>query len=193
MTTDEDIIGTVLGDEVGHDPRNPTGMVDREGDHGGVTQWGITCRGYTPYLQSVTGNLKAVATPEDIRALSEANAREFYRWLLKSTRIASIPNPEVRYFVFDAAVLMGERPGIRLLQRALGIHDDGIIGGVTVAAVPFLNAEKLCRLVGIEQMLMQHKIVRGDLTDADKDGIPDQLENLEGWGERLARKMRRYA
>lgn len=183
--TDEDIIGAVLADE--------GGLVDNAADRGGITNFGITIPAYTDYLRSVTGNPAARATPEDIRALTEPNAREFYRWLLKSSGIGRIQNMDVRAFVFDAAVNLGVKQAIRLLQRALTVKDDGVLGPVTLAAVPYLDGERLARRVGIEQMEFYGRLASGNLTDADHDGIPDNLEFLNGWLARLARKLRKVA
>lgn len=183
--TDEDIIGWVIDDE--------RGLVDNNADPGGITNFGITIPAYTDYLRATTGNPAAKATPEDIRAFTEPNAREFYRWLLKSTGIGRIQNMEVRQFVFDAAVNLGARQAIKLLQRALTLPDDGVIGPVTLAAVPYLDGERLARRIGLEQMEFYGRLASGNLTDADHDGIPDNLEFLNGWLARLARKLRRVA
>jgi hypothetical protein len=47
--------------------------------------------------------------------------------------------------------------------------------------------------VGIEQMLFYGRLAAQNLTDADMDGVPDQLEFLPGYLNRLARKMRTVA
>lgn len=174
--TDLDIIERVIADEGGDK------FVWNPADPGGATKWGITASGIRDYWNHE-------ATPEQIRALTHDDAVTFYLWLLKVSRIASIQNETVRWFVFDAAVHMGVVQATKLLQRALGVKDDGIIGPATLAAVPYLDGTKLCRLFSVEQMLFYGRLAAKNLTDADRDGIPDQLEFLPGYLERLARKM----
>jgi lysozyme family protein len=182
VLTDEDIITRVIDDE-------GRALTDRADDPGGITNFGITIPAFTDYLRAATGNHGAVATPEDIRALTEANARDYYRWLLKSTGIGRIQNVDVRYFVFDAAVNLGPTQAVRLLQRALGVADDGKIGPVTLTAVPLLDARRLNLRVGIEQMQFYGRLAAKNLADRDRDGVPDNLEFLPGWLNRLGRKL----
>jgi lysozyme family protein len=183
--TDSQFIDQIIRDEGGdkftHDPADP----------GGATKFGITI----PALSDCWKACGIVGKPEssDIEKLTYDGAVSFYEWLLKSSKIGQIINEDVRYFVFDAAVHMGVKQATKLLQRALSVNDDGALGPVTLAACPYLDGNKLCRLVGIEQMLFYGRLAAQNLTDADKDGVPDQLEFLPGYLNRLARKMRTVA
>lgn len=184
MTNDE-IITQVLKDE-GWDKftQNPA-------DPGGATKWGITVPALTDcWLDRATTHSP---TPEDIKALTETDARDFYGWLMAKSNVAKIANDTLRWFVFDACVHTGQKQGVKLLQRALGVPDDGVLGPVTLAATPYLNSDKLCRLFAVEQMLFYGRLAAKNLTDADKDGVPDQLEFLPGYLNRLAEKMRATA
>jgi len=174
---DLEIIERIIADEGGEL------FVWNPADPGGATKWGITARGLKPYWNHDV-------TPEQIRTLTHGDAVGFYFWLLKSTKIGQIVNETVRWFVFDAAVHMGATQATKLLQRALHVKDDGILGPVTLAATPYLDGTKLCRLFAVEQMLFYGRLAAKNLTDADRDGIPDQLEFLPGYLNRLARKMR---
>lgn len=184
---DEDIISRVIVEEGG------SKLTDDASDSGGITRFGITVPGYTDYLRDISGNAKARAIAADIEALTEDNARSFYRWLMVHTKICRIPNEDVRQVVFDAAVNIGATQPIRWLQLALNLKADGIIGPVTLTAVPHLDGERLCRLFLVEQALFYGRLVSGNLTDADHDGIPDKLEDLNGWLNRWAANMRRVA
>jgi lysozyme family protein len=177
--TNANIIDHVIQDEGGEK------FTDNPADPGGATKFGITLRGYR--------DLKPEATRDDIANLTFEDASIFYGWLMTSTKIGQITNDMVRWFVFDAAVHMGTAQAVKLLQRALSVKDDGVLGPVTLAATPYLDGSKLCRLFGVEQMLFYGRLAAGNLTDADKDGKPDQLEFLPGYLNRLAAKLRTVA
>jgi lysozyme family protein len=155
-------------------------------DPGGATKFGITARG----LAECWGR---PVSPAEIASLTDDDAYAFYRWLAADSKIDQIPNEAVLHVVFDAAVNMGRTPAIRLLQRALGVKADGVIGPVTLAAVPHLDGLRLARIALAERMEFYGRLAAGDLTDADKDGIPDRLEFLPGWLNRVGHLMRTYA
>ena len=50
--------------------------------------------------------------------------------MLKMNRFRSA----MQYQLFDAAINHGSNNAIKMLQRAIGVKDDGIIGGQTIAA-----------------------------------------------------------
>jgi lysozyme family protein len=183
--TDSQIIDQIIRDEGG-------GIYTyRPDDPGGATKYGITIPALADCWKAI--GIAEAPTASDIEKLTYDGAVSFYTWLLKTSKIGQIINEGVRYFVFDAAVHMGVRQATKLLQRALSVNDDGVLGPVTLAACPYLDGSKLSRLVGIEQMLFYGRLAAQNLTDADKDGVPDQLEFLPGYLNRLARKMRTVA
>lgn len=95
------------------------GLVDHPADPGGLTNFGISQRAY-PDL--------------DIRRLTRQQAMEIYHrdyWL--PIRCDELPEP-VAVVLFDMAVNMGRDRAVRLLQRALNIPQDGLIGPRTIAA-----------------------------------------------------------
>lgn len=178
--SDLDIIERVIKDEGGDTfTCNPA-------DPGGATKFGITARGIKPYWNHD-------ATPEQIAALTHEDAVAFYKWLMVTSGIVGIADDQLRWFVFDAAVHMGVTQATKLVQRAIGVLDDGVFGPVTRARLQSLDARKTCLGVAIEQMLFYGRLAAKNLTDADKDGVPDQLEFLPGYLNRLARKMREIA
>ena len=183
--TDNEIVLRIIEDEGGDKfTFNPA-------DPGGATKFGITIPALTDLWKSL--GVDHDPTADDIQALTHEGAVSYYLWSLKASKIGQIINPMVRYVVFDAAVHMGVKQAVRLLQRALSVDDDGVLGPVTLAATPYLNSDKLCRLFAVEQMLFYGRLAAKNLTDADKDGTPDQLEFLPGYLNRLARKMRALA
>ena len=106
----------VLRHEGGYslDPRDP----------GGETRFGISKRAYPDV---------------DILRLTEDEAKAIYRrdyW--DKLRTDEIPAP-LALCVFDCAVNMGRDKAIRLLQRACGVAQDGVMGGNTIAAANRLS------------------------------------------------------
>jgi lysozyme family protein len=123
------------------------GVIQREGgakasadpaDRGGLTRYGITKFG----LSDMLGH---PATDDDIRALTDDSARAFYRWLLVRYNISKIANDQVRMVVTDSAVNLGPTTAISLIQRALKVKDDGVLGPVTLAAIAAADAKALAR------------------------------------------------
>jgi lysozyme family protein len=96
------------------------GYVNDLRDPGGETNWGISKRAY-PDL--------------DIRGLTEAQARAIYRrdyW--QPLRCDDIPWP-LSLAVFDAGVNQGLQAATTMLQRVVGVTQDGRLGPVTLRAV----------------------------------------------------------
>lgn len=168
------------------------GWSDRADDRGGPTQHGLTIPAWTDYLRDTTGNLTVIATRESMRALTPAEARCWYQW--KARRLLwRIASEDLQYVLLDAATNIGDRAAVKLLQRAIMTQVDGVLGPITASSISYRDPRLLCSLVCIEQMLFYDQLAAGNLTDADRDGVPDFLEALPGWGNRLARKHRRYA
>src|SRR5581483_11873606 len=89
------------------------GIVDDPSDPGGLTRFGISQRAY-PNL--------------DIRRLTLADAKALYRkdyW--DACSCDKLP-PGIAFVVFDAAVNQGVSASIRMLQRAVSVKEDGVIG-----------------------------------------------------------------
>lgn len=101
-------------------------ILDREGgytndqhDPGGETKYGISKRAY-PDL--------------DIPSLTRSDATGIYRkhyW--DACRCSELPGG-LDLLTFDAAVNQGTDAAIKMLQRALKVKDDGVLGPVTMAA-----------------------------------------------------------
>lgn len=95
------------------------GYVNDPADAGGETNFGISKKSY-PDL--------------NIKALTEDQAKAIYYqdyWL--PCRCDEMP-AYIAAVVFDTAVNMGQRIGIKFLQQALGVPADGIVGPITLSA-----------------------------------------------------------
>lgn len=95
------------------------GYVNDKNDKGGETKYGISQKAF-PDLKIVDITLE--------------QAKEIYRknyWDV--CRCDELP-PSFDIAVFDCAVNQGPKKAIILLQRALGVQDDGVIGKITIDA-----------------------------------------------------------
>ena len=100
------------------------GYVNDQQDPGGETNWGVTKR--TAMANGYTGNMKT---------MTRQQAYEIYRrafWLRYNCE--QMPDA-VAYQFFDAAVNHGFGNASRMLQRAVGVLDDGIIGKYSLEAI----------------------------------------------------------
>ena len=104
--------------------RHEGGYVNDPRDPGGETRFGISKRAYPDV---------------DILRLTEDEAKAIYKrdyW--DKLRTDEIPEP-LAICLFDAAVNMGRDKAVRLLQRACGVAQDGVMGGNTIAAANRLS------------------------------------------------------
>ena len=89
-------------------------------DSGGETKWGISKQAYPTV---------------DVYNLTLQEAKELYRsdfWM--KVHGDQIPYP-LNVFVFDSAVNQGVVPAIKMLQKAIGVAQDGILGRDTLGAL----------------------------------------------------------
>ena len=106
-------------------------LIPREGEYsnnandpGGETKFGISKRAY-PHL--------------DIKSLTLEQAKEIYRTDFWEQSLASTTSGPLAFQLFDCAVNSGTRQSTALLQRALGLLDDGITGPKTREALANIN------------------------------------------------------
>lgn len=100
------------------------GYVNDPRDAGGETHWGVTKR--TARANGYTG---------DMRDMTRDDAFDIYYsafWL--RYHCDDLPKPLAFQF-FDACVNHGFGNAARMLQRAVGVVDDGVIGKITLSAV----------------------------------------------------------
>jgi lysozyme family protein len=103
------------------------GYVDHPKDPGGATNLGIT-------LATLARWRGRPVTKAEVAALTRAEAAAIYRaFYWDAVRADALPGG-LDYAVFDLAVNSGPDRAARLLQRALGVAQDGRIGPHTLAA-----------------------------------------------------------
>ncbi len=157
---------------------------DGADDAGGPTRWGIT-------QATLAADRGRPVSPADVAALTEDEARSIYRrrYILEPG-FGKIYDDQVRGLLVDCAILHGPGTAARFLQRAVGVPDDGVIGGVTIAALRALNPTKVWDLVFAERIAYTGRIITENLTDADRDGKADNAEHAKGWFNRFADILR---
>lgn len=107
------------------------GYVNDPRDPGGETKFGISKRSYPDV---------------DIANLKLEQAKAIYLrdyWQRARCDELTLVEPSLAFQVFDTAVNSGIGQAIRLLQRALGVADDGVMGPLTIAAINRTDAEGL--------------------------------------------------
>ena len=144
-------------------------LIAREGnysnnpnDPGGETKFGISKRAY-PQL--------------DIAALTLDGAKAIYKadyW--DRVLCPSLPDP-LQFQVFDTAVNSGPRQAVVLLQRALGVEDDGVVGQKTRDALAGTNSTTAVTI----RFLAQRLRFMSGLSGWDYFG--------KGWARRIADNM----
>ncbi len=162
MTVDE-IISAILAREGGY--------VDHPDDRGGPTNRGIT-------LDTLRRARGVPVTVDDLKALTEAQAREIYltRYVRKPG-FDRIADPQLRTLMVDAGVNQGPERALAWLQRACGVTPDGVFGPVTERAVNELSPRMLRAKVTAARARAYGRLI----TDH-----PTQATFAAGWANRLA-------
>ncbi len=142
------------------------GYSNDRGDPGGPTKYGITIWDARMYW-------KHNATASDMRLMPLSVAKEIY----KSKYWDAIHGDElpagVDLAVFDYGVNSGTHRAAAVLQRLLGVPDDGIIGPVTLAHVNELESDNLIRQICAERLHFLQRLGTWHLFG-------------RGWGRRVA-------
>ena len=123
------------------------GYVNHPDDPGGETNWGITKA--TALANGYTGSMKS---------LTRDRAKVIYKIAFWDRAKCSQYDSAIGYQLFDAAVNHGIGNGIRLLQRAVGVADDGVIGKLTLAAIQLKSLDDVLVLFNAERLEFYAKL-----------------------------------
>lgn len=162
------------------------GYVDNPKDPGGATNYGITTATLKRARKTIPG------LPEHVRDLTSEQALKIYdAFYWKPAGCDKLPSP-IDLLVFDGAVNCGVRRGVKFLQEALNVINegkdqlvtDGIIGKKTLAAVAehSRSLRSLCAVVLWQRTLYYQSLAN------DKAAF---RAFLRGWINRLARLWER--
>jgi len=111
-----------------HVLRQEGGYVDHPADPGGATNLGITLGALAAWRG------RPVSTAE-VRALTRAEAAAIYRARYWDAIVGDALPAGLDLCLFDCAVNSGPGRAIRLLQKVLGVAEDGMAGPLTRAAL----------------------------------------------------------
>ncbi len=153
------------------------GYVDHPNDRGGPTNHGIT-------MDTLSSWRGKPVSADDVRLLTKNEARDIYRsryW--SAPGFGSLRLPDLlAEAVFDAAVNSGPARAVRLLQRCVGVTDDGVIGPITTQAIERSDPRRLCA-----RYLAHRGVFYGEIIG--RDGSQSVFRN--GWANRLAEFIER--
>lgn len=156
----------VIGHEGGfqNDPKDrgnwTTGVVGQGVNKG--TKFGISAMSYPN---------------EDIKNLTLQRAKELYKRDFWDKNSLESFHASVQYQMFDAAVNHGRGNAARMLQRALYVADDGIIGNQTLSAYKKMSENDILLRLLAERLEFMTKI-----STFDRYG--------RGWSMRVANNLR---
>ena len=156
--TFQQIFDRLIGHEGGYvnDPRDP----------GGETNWGITKR--TAMANGYQGSMRAMTREQAFKIYQAAF------WV--RYQCEKMPSA-IAYQFFDAAVNHGLGNASRMLQRAVGVADDGVIGNRTLAAIKQMAISDVIMRLNAERLEFYCKL--GNFTTFGK-----------GWVNRVAQNLR---
>lgn len=145
------------------------GFSNRKADRGGPTNRGVTLRTFREFY----GSDKTV---EELRNMTD----EQWTYIMKSgywdkCKADEIKSQSVAEFFSDWCVNSGTGM-IRKIQFLLGVKTDGIVGPLTLAAIDKEDPASLFERMKILRKKFVRTIVEND---------PRQIENLDGWINRI--------
>ncbi len=141
------------------------GYVNHPKDPGGETNWGVTKR--TAMANGFNGSM---------RAMTREQAIGIYRKAFWERYHADQMPEAVAFQFFDACVNHGYGNAARMLQRAAGVPDDGIIGEISLKAINSLPENDLLLRFNAERLVFYTKL--GTFTSFGKGWVRRVAQNL---------------
>ena len=130
-------------------------------------------------LKGTKYGITAMTYPQlDIAALTLDDARRIYRRDFWGKAGCDLVPDGIKFDLFDTAVNSGPGMAAKLLQRAAGADDDGIIGPQTALAVSSMDAARLLARFN------------GHRLDFMNDNPQQWAEFGRGWAQRIAENLK---
>lgn len=137
------------------------GYVNHPADPGGETKFGISRRSYPG---------------EDIKGMTLERAKTIYaRDFWGPSGCDAVPDA-AKFFMFDCGVNSGPKTAIKLLQRAVGTVEDGILGPLTLQATQSMPAARLVARLSAHRLIFM-------------TGLPSWPAFGKGWVRRVATNL----
>lgn len=127
------------------------GNDDDPEDPGGRTSRGIIQREYNVYRRQIG------APSKDVWVASDEEVAEIYRTQYWMPHCPAMP-PGIDYLAFDMNVNMGPHESTLLLQRGLGVDDDGHFGLLTMDAIVHCDPVRLIGAVSDQKNKFYRKL-----------------------------------
>lgn len=121
------------------------GYTNNPNDPGGPTNWGITIYDARKYW-------KPNVTIAEMRSMPVSVAIDIYEKMYWDKLQADALPGGVDYTVFDYGVNSGVSRSAKVLQRVVGVKDDGKIGNITISAVEKFKPSDIILAVNDERM-----------------------------------------
>lgn len=147
------------------------GYVNHPSDPGGATNKGITQAVFDHWL------IAEGQSPRDVKSITDGEVEAIYRQNYWNVGHCDFLPDSVAFVHFDACVNHGPGRAAKLLQSALGVEQDGVLGPVTLSKVTQSNASQVANLYVDRRVEFYNSIV------ANK---PSQSVFLKGWLNRMA-------
>lgn len=113
------------------------GLVDHPNDPGGTTKYGVSLL-FLKDLNLEDGDIDhdGDIDKEDIKVLTVEDSKELYmKFFWDPLHLEGITSDLLKLHVFDHGVNAGTRTSVKLLQRMLGLTEDGSIGKITTKKI----------------------------------------------------------
>ena len=112
------------------------GFSDHSADPGGATKYGISIV-FLKNLSLEDGDIDQDGDidRDDIKALTIEDSKELYhKFFWNPLHLEGLESEELQLHLFDHGVNAGTKTAVKLLQRILGLTDDGVLGHDTTNA-----------------------------------------------------------
>lgn len=164
MTWFDELLPIILKFE-GVSPTNPTGLADIPGDPGKLTNWGISQTQWSRLYGLFPG------FPSSVKDLTQDQATTIYKKIFYLPLFDTLPLG-LALVCFDCEV--NEGLGIKILQRALNVLDDGDFGPISQAALRLALRDYPELIENVLWKRLEHyaQLAKPDTSTADRGFLP---------------------
>jgi len=120
-----------------HVLKSEGGWSDNPADPGGATMKGITLNVYRGWKRNQH------ATKDELRAIPDQEVHDLYKQLYWDKIHGDDLPAGIDYAVFDSAVNMGVGRASKLIQEAVGVTSDGVLGPTSLSAIQKADTKEL--------------------------------------------------